>query len=86
MEGGAGGDQEWDLWSILYEFLTGIGWPQHSYPRDCGAYWCGSSHAPGFLLPPGPQDPEGIKIRAATGLEAIDYFIQGYWWVAMRLR
>ncbi|GIL78558.1 hypothetical protein Vretifemale_7931, partial [Volvox reticuliferus] len=24
-------------------------------------------------------DPEGIKIRAAVGLEAVDYFIQGYW-------
>ncbi|PNH07583.1 Phospholipid:diacylglycerol acyltransferase, partial [Tetrabaena socialis] len=27
------------------------------------------------------QDPEGIKIRAAVGLEAVDYFIQGYWCV-----
>ncbi|EFJ42118.1 hypothetical protein VOLCADRAFT_97885 [Volvox carteri f. nagariensis] len=25
------------------------------------------------------QDPAGIKIRAAVGLEAVDYFIQGYW-------
>ncbi|GLI65076.1 hypothetical protein VaNZ11_008503 [Volvox africanus] len=24
-------------------------------------------------------DPTGIKIRAAVGLEAVDYFIQGYW-------
>ncbi|KAG2436350.1 hypothetical protein HXX76_006657 [Chlamydomonas incerta] len=24
-------------------------------------------------------DPEGIKLRAALGLEAVDYFIQGYW-------
>lgn len=25
------------------------------------------------------QDPSGIKLRAALGLEAVDYFIQGYW-------
>ncbi|KXZ46616.1 hypothetical protein GPECTOR_42g827 [Gonium pectorale] len=24
-------------------------------------------------------DPDGIKIRAAVGLEAVDFFIQGYW-------
>ncbi|GFR45802.1 hypothetical protein Agub_g7258, partial [Astrephomene gubernaculifera] len=24
-------------------------------------------------------DPEGIKVRAAVGLEAVDYFIPGYW-------
>lgn len=24
-------------------------------------------------------DPKGVKIRAATGLEAVDYFIRGYW-------
>lgn len=24
-------------------------------------------------------DPEGIRLRAATGLEAVDYFMEGYW-------
>ena len=24
-------------------------------------------------------DPEGIKLRAALGLEAADYFLGGYW-------
>ncbi|KAG2495385.1 hypothetical protein HYH03_006653 [Edaphochlamys debaryana] len=31
------------------------------------------------LDPVSGLDPEGIKVRAAVGLEAVDYFIQGYW-------
>lgn len=30
------------------------------------------------ILPPG-SDPPGIKLRAAKALEAVDYFVPGYW-------